>query len=134
MQGTASSTAAQVVSCHAAQHLCSIAPAAHVTAQHSGRGYWRCLKPLLLTRVSLHTCLQAELLGNRTLETGLADLASEAAGRNVSYPLAFRTPAGTPAVNTQATGSTSDGEVTPVRLLDYLFQTQMLLLQWPLPQ
>jgi uncharacterized surface protein with fasciclin (FAS1) repeats len=60
---------------------------------------------------------EAQLLGNRTLQTGLAELASEASGRNVSYPLTFRTPAGTPAVNTQAGGSTSDGEVTPVEIV-----------------
>jgi hypothetical protein len=71
----------------------------------------------LAKTVSPPVCLQAELLGNRTLQTGLAELASEAAGRNVSYPLTFRTPSGTPAVNTQAGGSASDGEVTPVRLL-----------------
>lgn len=110
---------------------CSTAPAAHVTAHHAGRCC--CFQPLLWTRASCTRCLQAELLGNETLQTGLADLASEAAGRNVSYPLAFRTPAGSPAVNTQAGGSTSDGEVTPVRLLMHLVDMQTLPVQPLLP-
>jgi uncharacterized surface protein with fasciclin (FAS1) repeats len=67
--------------------------------------------------LSEHMYTEAELLGNMTVQTGLGELASEASGTNVSLPLRFRTPSGAAAVDTQAGGSTSDGEVTPVEIV-----------------